>query len=518
MMSLCLSSRSAISLLGGLLACSSAHATNWLQFGFDQQHSGYNRTEKGYSTAGNRQLYYVSQPTTADADSALLTDVTTASGVKDLLFMVTSDANVRAIDLADGSLVWSRVASGSGSRTRSAPAIDPNLQFVYVAGLDGKIHKYKVGDGTEILDANWPEISSLKPTVEQHSSALSIATAADGSSYLYAVVNGFGDYGDYQGHITAINLQTGTQRVFNTQCSDLTMHFVDKGTPRVDDCDLLGPTHDHGDGQMSGIWGRPGVVYDQQLDRIYAATGNGLFNANTAGGHEWGDSMLALHPDGGGAGMGWPLDSYTPASFDLLYGSDQDLGSTSPAILPSTSAKYPHLALQGGKDRCLRLINLDDMSGAGGPGHAGGELPLGGACGGITLTEAVFMQPAVWVNPADGTTWAFVPGWYGRLRALQLVVDSAGDVSLVERWTDFGDGSPVVANGMVYYLGEVRPQSSSRALAVSDAVTGQRIWTSNRGAGGPWQGPIVANGRIYYLQDGVQAYLMDGIFRSNFQN
>ena len=63
-------------------------------------------------------------------------------------------------------------------------------------------------------------------------SALSIATASSGVTYLYVANGGYpGDAGDYQGHITAINLATGAQKVFNAACSDQTIHFVENGSP-----------------------------------------------------------------------------------------------------------------------------------------------------------------------------------------------------------------------------------------------------------------------------------------------
>src|SRR6185369_11532892 len=156
------------------------------------------------------------------------------------------------------------------------------------------------------------------------------------------------------------------------------------------------------------IWGRPGVIYGAQTNRIYFATGNGLYDANTAGNYEWGDSVLSLNIDGTGSGMGMPVDAYTPSNYAGLYGGDTDLGSTAPAILPSTSATYPHLAVQSGKDSCMRLINLDNMSGAGGPGHSGGELNAAACSTDAVGGGVVFPQPAVWVNPADGATWFFI--------------------------------------------------------------------------------------------------------------
>jgi len=56
------------------------------------------------------------------------------------------------------------------------------------------------------------------------------------------------------------------------------------------------------------------------------------------------------------------------------------LGSTAPAILPTpANSVVRHLAVQGGKDALLRLINLDNLSGQGAPGHTDGEIsqPIG---------------------------------------------------------------------------------------------------------------------------------------------
>ena len=119
----------------------------------------------------------------------------------------------------------------------------------------------------------------------------------------------------------------------------------------------------------SAIWARPGVVYHPGLNRIYVGTGNGSYNGNT-GGRNWSESVLALNPDGTGAG-GRPLDSYTPPNFQALDNADADLGSTAPAILPVPAASnVPALAVQGGKDALLRLLNLTNLSGSGGPGQA----------------------------------------------------------------------------------------------------------------------------------------------------
>src|SRR5262249_5596700 len=157
-----------------------------------------------------------------------------------------------------------------------------------------------------------PEVSTLKPDVEKGAAGLSISTAKSGNTYLYAVTDGYiGDANDYQGHVTAIDLAAGSQKVFNSLCSDKTIHFCKSGTPGctvgTNDCAS----------QQTGIWGRPGAVYDEGTDRVFVTTGNGQYNAST-GGFNWGDSVLALNPDGSGSPGGKPVDSYTPATFQQL--------------------------------------------------------------------------------------------------------------------------------------------------------------------------------------------------------
>jgi uncharacterized repeat protein (TIGR01451 family) len=459
-----------------------ASGSNWRQFNFDSQHSGNNPEETTINT-GNvctlHVLYQVTLPGVADGAPALLQGVSTSQGVKDLLFLVTRDGRLLALDAATGSTVWSRQPAASPRYTTSSPAIDPNGQFVYAYGLDGKAHKYGVSDGAEIVTGGWPELATLKPTVEKGSSALAVATDRNGTSYLYVSSGGYpGDAGDYQGHVTAINLATGAQNVFNTNCSDHTAHFVLGGSP---DCASV----------QTAVWARAGVVYDSINNRILLATGNGVYDAHT-GGHNWGDSILAINPDGTGSGVGGtPLDSYTPTEFQTLQDRDDDLGSTTPAILPFLPAgKASHLAVQSGKDALLRLIDLDNMSGMNGPGHLSGELQR------IAVPQGseVLTTLAVWVNPTDRQTWCFVANGAG-ISGLQLLVDGAGNPSIVSRWTsNRGGTSPIVANGIVYYV-------SGGNVWARDPLTGNVLFHDTSIGGVHWESPIVINGRLHVTDE-----------------
>ena len=465
----------------GLVARGAAGGADWLQWGFDSRHSGVNDQETTIH-AGNvtslHLLYRVTLPGVADGAPAFLAGVTTPQGVKDLLFLTTKGGALLAVDAATGAVVWSKQPATGPNYTTSSPAVDPGRQYVYSYGLDGRAHKYQVGNGTEVTTGGWPQLATTKPVVEKGSSALGFAVAKSGATHLYVANGGYpGDAGDYQGHVTAIDLATGAQKVFNAQCSNQTVHFViQPGTP---DCGAV----------QTAIWARPGVVYDPDNDRILMATGNGTFAPGTFG---WGDTVFALHPDGTGAGGGPPVDSYTPTDYQALQDSDADIGSTAPAVLPPVPASVPpRLAVQSGKDARVRLLNRDDLSGQGGPSHTGGELQL------LNLPQGggVLTQPAVWVNPADQGVWTFIANG-GGISGLRLTVGPGGTPSLVSKWTNGAGGtSPVLANGILYYAG-------SGVLHALDPTTGNTLWSDTTNVGGiHWESPIVVQGHVYLTDE-----------------
>jgi len=461
----------------------SAPSPAWMQFGFDARHSGVNDRETAIhrgNVASLHLLYQVTLPSIADGAAVFLPAVQTARGVKDLLFLTTKDGRLLALDAATGATLWSAHPAAGPGFTTSSPAIDPDLGHVYSYGLDGKVHKYAAANGSEVTTGGWPAVATVKPDVEKGSSALAVATTASGASYLYVASSGYpDDAGDYQGHVTAVDLATGAQQVWNAMCSGRHVHFTERAVP---DCRFL----------QGAVWGRPGVVYDPDLDRIFFATGNGPFDAQH-GGREWGDSILALHADGTGAGAG-PLDSYTPANFQELQDQDLDLGSSTPVILPTPpGSRIAHLGAHCGKDSVIRLLDLDDLGGTGRPGAIGGELqslPL-------PQGDQVLPQPATWVDPVDGSTWLFIANFSG-IAGFELVIDGGGNPMLTPMWTNHVAGtSPVLANGILYYA------AVGVGLEALDPTTGALLWTESGGAGRHWhwESPIVVAGRLYMTDE-----------------
>jgi len=512
-------------------ASAPACAGDWLQFGYDAAHSSSN-PQGGYTLPSGNAFVTgfsatgVALSSSTDSSPVLATGIVTASGTKDLLFIEAKNGTLLALDASNGAQVWSQrpntqlapPSSGLASLSTGSPAIDAAKQYIYHYGNDGAIHKYAIGTGVEVTGSGWPELSTYKPEVEKGAGALSIASTPSGT-FLYSITDGYvGDAGDYQGHLTTINLATGTQKVFNSLCSNLAIHFIKNGT-------TSGGGQNDCSSRQNGIWGRPGAIYDAGTNRVFISTGNGPYNAST-GGFNWGDSVLALNPDGSGNGTpGMPVDSYTPTTFQNLQNTDADLGSVSVALVPApagTAASYQHLGVQPGKDGCVRLINLADMSGNAAPAHTGGELsalnlPGGSNCASGGDSPEIKPQPAVWVNPSDGSTWIYVVSYANGMASYKIVLDGSGVPSLAQQWavTDMQGGSgtsPVISGGQMYYF-------SGGRVVVRDALTGASIWTSSALSSIHWQSLIVQNGRIYAI-DGASKLIewqLDGIFRSPFE-
>jgi hypothetical protein len=485
---------------------------DWPQFGFDAAHSGNNPRETALSAANVASLALAKQvsfPAPVDGPPIYVAAVPTAAGTEDLLIVETTQADLIALDAQTLAQVWMKshpyaggacVSSNGGAcYTTSEPALDPSRQFVYAYGLDGLVHKHAVSDGAETTTSGWPEVATLKPRVEKGSSDLAVAVAKNGTAYLYVAQSGYpGDAGDYQGHVTTINLTDGSQKVFNTLCSNLTVHFGSAPLPAGGaDCPAV----------QSAVWPRPGVLYLAATDRIYLATGNSTFDPTTE--FDWGDSVLAIAADGSGSATG-PVDSWTPTDQAALNAADADIGSTGPALLPvPASSPHPHLALQGGKlpsgasAAPLRILDLDDLSGMGGPGHQGGELYKADA----PTNGGILTEPTVWVNPADQTVWAFVATGSG---LSGLKIDPAAPSWTMQWTTAKGGTSPIVANGILYYAATGAGRQGANSVYALDPLTGSVLWSAPiaDAAGGSaaiggihWESPIVAHGYLYVTSE-----------------
>jgi outer membrane protein assembly factor BamB len=443
-------------------------AVDWPVFGFDPARTGFNTAETTLKV-GNvhslREKWQISLGAVADSTPIFLDHVRFHSVYISMLFQTTKSGETLGIEATSGRIVWKFATHGS-NYTHSTPAADPSGKAIYVPGLDGKVHKLNASNGQELHGANFPQRITLIPATEANESPLNVA-----NGYLYATISGYdGDGTPYDGHVVSVNLNSGMRTVFNSLCSEK------HGLLGASGCSA----------QRSGIWARGGAVVDPDSSmngRVYAATGNGDFNAN-AGGHNYGDSVVSLSAD-----LSSLLGSYTPTDYKQLQDGDVDLGSTSPAMLPTQSASQtPWMLVQGGKDAVLKLIDRAALPGV------GNELQL------IDLPSGLFSTPAVWTD-ASNNAWIFI-GFSDVVEAYELRTNRSGVSRLVGIWQNSagstgGEGtSPVVANGIVFV-------AFDGAIVALNAVNGNVLWNSakygSRKSIGPvhWESPIVVNGGLY---------------------
>jgi outer membrane protein assembly factor BamB len=441
-------------------------AEDWPMFGHDPSRSGDAASETAISLGNIESVHrrwVANLDAPADSAPILISNVIVSGKKLNVLFVTSRRGTTYAIVADRGSLLWTHSTSGPNI-TNSMPAADPSRQWVYAPGVDGFVHQLSASTGAESMHGGFPVRITWMPEVEKDAAALNVA-----NGYLYAVTSGYnGDFGHYDGHVVTVQLNTGKVRVFNSLCSDIAQLLGASGGPSCPQT-------------KSGIWARGGAVVDPDPSmhgRIYVATGNGSFTANS-GGYDYGDSVLALSADGAKL-----EDYYTPADYADLESGDVDLGSTAPVMLPrQDKSRTPLLALQGGKDGVLRLLNREHLGGVAGEVS---ELDFG---------SALFSAPAV-ARDRIGQTWVYV-GTDSSVTALQIATDSAGKSSLRKAWSsDVGGTSPIVADGIVY-------AETDNAVNALDARSGKVVWsTTQPSAGGTigsthWESPIVVNGWIY---------------------
>ena len=451
---------------------------SWSAFNGGGQRNAVNNSETAISaqTVGRLALAWKSTlPTVVDGSPVSLSNVGTASGMRNLLFVTTKAGSLLAIDSNNGQIVWRRDVQGTNITT-SSPAIDPNHRYVYSYGTDGKVHKYAVGSGAEVINGVWPSVMTLMPQYEKGSSALNI-----GNGYLYVTTSGYnGDFGHYEGHAVAVNLSTGAKTVFNVLCSNI--HQLLNDTPgSANYCAAI----------QAGVWGRAGVVVDPQDGYVYITSGNGPYDAN-AGGSNYGDSIIKLSAD-----LTHVVDSYTPGNYPTLQANDQDLGSDAPTILPvQAGSSSPYMVVQGGKDNTLRLLNRKNLGNLAhpAPNHVGGELQQ------LALPQGcdIDTQMTAW-NDASNQTWVFVANDCG-LSAFK-VVTSQGRSSLQLVYNNGNGGSsPFIANNVLFVQG-------NGIIRAMSPTTGAVLWSSSQASAGGsvgalhWQSPLIVNGRLYAVDN-----------------
>jgi len=443
------------------LAQSPEGSRDWPRFGWDLAGSSAPTVDMGVGAdnVGSLVRQQVALDGTVDSASIYLRGVTIEGAAHDAFFVTTSYGKTIAIDARDGAVLWEYTPpgyedlAGTYRITNATPVADPDRQFLYAAAPDGKIRKLAISDGSMV----WSTAITKLPQREKIASALNFF---DGR--VIAATDGYiGDTPPYQGHVAILDAKSGALlHVWNSLDSD--RH------------ELLDPaSYTESD---SGIWGRAGVVVDEAGGDLFIATGNGLWDGKT----NWGDAVIELDPEATRI-----LGNYTPIETKELDEEDQDLGSTSPALLGGG------LIAQGGKDGWVRLLDWSGLRGS--AAHRGGEIDRVPSPSGDRIFAALA------VLRADSLTWVFAAdkgattAWTVEGARLKLQWHSA-----------FGGTSPVIVDGLAFVY-DLRG-----GLRVYEARSGRLVSTLPCG-GGHWNSPIVADGRVALPEGNANLHRTKGV-------
>ncbi len=489
--------------LGLFLVPSFVAAQNdWLTWGYDQERTGWNKSETTLTkqNVSHLQLKWKSQLSTKPVDVVLSTltapvvaTIDGAQGPETLVYVVGSDNTVYALYSETGELAWQKafpnplkapVESKSllyqcPNTQNATPVIDKEAGIIYVSTSDGKLRALDLKTGQERMQ---PADFTI-PFARNWSLNL-----IDGVVYT-AMGRGCGGA---MGHFTALDLKDPAHR---------TVEFYSSN------------------GRSSGAWGRGGLVLGPK--GLYAQTADGPYDP-AAG--EFGETLLELSFKDLRL-----VGSYTPSNWQYLNGKDLDLGSTDPVIFPFQ--KWSLLASTG-KESVISLLDANELGGTDhhtplyvSPRYGNDEAKLHdrGIWGSISTWQGE--QGQRWLvmsmmgppsKDAPPFKYSYGDAKVGSIMAFQVEMDTAkGTPMITPIWISremHAPDPPTIANGVVYALQTGRDATESRGspkpgvtigtnaiLYALDAETGKELYSSKEAidSWAHFSEPVVVGDNVY---------------------
>lgn len=348
--------------------------------GVNSQEYALNTSTVKASTFGKR--FACAIDASAYAQPLWVANVAIGGGTHNVLIAATVHDTVYAFDAdaAPCTTYWSKslLASGEtwvnnmdvGGSTDLAPdigivgtpVIDPTTKTIYVVSkskngvtIHQRLHALSLIDGSEKFSGP-QEIAatfsgiSYSPVSQNQRAGLALLNGT-----VYIAWGSHGDIGTYYGWIIGYNAATLAQvSVFN---------------------DTPGPG-------FGGIWMAGGAPAADSGNNLYVITGNGNFDGATL----FGDSFLKLSTPGLGV-----LSFFAPADQGALDSGDLDFGSGGATIIvDQPSGPVLHLAIGGGKEGTLFVLNRDNLG-----GNTNNDA---GAVQSFSVGNRIFATPAFWQN------------------------------------------------------------------------------------------------------------------------
>ncbi len=495
-----------------LLATAVAQGADWPTFGHDPQRSGWAAEERTLSAANvsTLQLKWKSKVKNESYSLSALTppvvaaNVSTAMGVKNVVYVSGIGGTVFALETESGEVVWSRnlpthtmPKPGAFQGTflcpngiTATPVIDRRTETLYELSADGLLYGLDLGSGR-------PRFAPIQ-FVPPFSKMLSLNLS--GNTIYTTLAQGCG--GAFSG-------------IYSIDVSD-------PHRPVVRDA-VFSNT------DTAGLWGRSGAVIGNN-GRIYGNTADGKFNTQSG---DYSNTVISvsLHELDS-------IDYFLPPNWAYLDKKDLDLGATSPTYF---GWKARNLIAAASKEAVIYLLDADSLGDKDHQTALYTSPKLGNAsdicCSGLGIWGA--MSTA---RDAQGRTWLYVPmggpiastappfpltngdAPHGSIMAFVVVEDPKTQKPVLDpQWIsgDFNIPDPsIIANGVLFALatGENPVQRGGEAqrfkntqpavLRALDAYTGKELFNSGS-TFSTWvhfSGLAISNGQVFAVDHDSNVY------------
>jgi hypothetical protein len=254
----------------------------------------------------------------------------------------------------------------------------------------------------------------------------------------------------------------------------------------------------------SGIWMSGSAPAADSSGNLYMISGNGVFDVNT-GGSDYGDSYLKI------ASSNLQIaDYFTPSDQASDNANDGDFGAGGAAVLadlpaPVGPGNVQHLAIGGGKDGNLYVLNRDNM------GHLGDS----NSWQEIPLASGIFATPAVWNNQLYVATQRGPLTSYALNTGTGMFGSNPSSTASSPAYFGFPGSTPSVSasgqtNGIVWALdngaaciGKATTCGPTVLHAYDATNVANELWNSSMvgadaaGNAVKFNVPTIANGKVY---------------------
>ncbi len=389
--------------------------------------------------------------------------------------------------------------------------------------------------GTPVIDAASGTIylvaksktTAAKPAFFQRLHALNLADGAEklnGPTVIAGKINGLGDSGTTVSFNPLLNNQRPALLLANTHESAGAKSVVIGWSSHGDNGHYHGwmiayDAHDISrqtgiwtdtpNGTQGGIWMSGGGPSADTSGDIFAADGNGTFDANT-GGKDYGDSAFRLRIDKSGMTLvdSFSLeDTFTPADQASLDAVDNDMGTSAMLLLPTQKGAVPNLAVTSDKSGTIYLLNRDKLGGYGTPNDSSLQSFSNGSYG--IHSSLAFFKDRLY-GAFDGSpleTWDFDP----EVQQFVTPPESQSSVTFGCIGCDGGGATPSISangttDGVVWALDNSGFGATSAILHAYDpADLAVEFFNSTQAANNrdaaatavKFTTPTIANGRVY---------------------